>query len=43
MKSMTRLAEPNDYLKGFVLGQVGTIEANKTNNERLQSLVKNLM
>jgi hypothetical protein len=42
MKSLTGLAEPNDYFKGFVLGQVGTIEANKTNNERLQSLVKNL-
>ncbi len=42
MKNLTHLAEPNDYFKGFVLGQVGTIEANKTNNERLQSLVKNL-
>jgi hypothetical protein len=42
MKSQTRLAEPNDYFKGFVLGQVGTIEANKTNSDRLQSLVKNL-
>lgn len=42
MNGLTRLAGPNEYLKGFVLGQVGTIEANKTNNERLQSLVKNL-
>ncbi len=42
MKSQTRLQEPNDYFKGFVLGQVGTIEANKTNNDRLQLLVKNL-
>jgi hypothetical protein len=42
MKSQTRLEEPNDYFKEFVLAQVGTIEANKTNNERLQLLVKNL-
>jgi hypothetical protein len=42
MKSQTRLAEPNDYFKGFVIGQIGTIEANKTNNDRLQLLVKNL-
>lgn len=42
MKGMTRLTEPNDYFKGFVLSQIGTIEANKTNSERLQALVKNL-
>ena len=42
MSSQTRLAESNDFLKGFVLGQIGTIEANKTNSERLQSLIKYL-
>jgi len=42
MAGQTRLAEPNEYFKGFVLAQVGTIEANKTNSERLRSLVKYL-
>ena len=42
MSSQTQLAEPNDFLKGFVLTQIGTIEANKTNNERLNSLLKYL-
>jgi len=42
MSNQTRLTEPNDLFKGFVIGQVGTIEAYKTNNERLQSLIKHL-
>jgi len=42
MKPHAHNTEPNDYLKGFVLGHIGVIEANKSNNERLQELVKNL-
>jgi hypothetical protein len=42
ISNQTRLAEPNEYLKSFVLAQVGTIEANKANSERLKSLVKYL-
>jgi len=42
LSGQTRIAEPNDMLKGFVIGQIGTIEANKTNPERLNLLLKNL-
>ena len=34
--------EPSDYFRGFVLRNVGVVEANKTNNDRLQSLIRNL-
>jgi len=42
MSKETRLQTPNSNLKGFVIGHVGTIAANTTNNERLQSLVRDL-
>jgi hypothetical protein len=38
----TQLSEPNEYFTNFVREQIGIIEANKTNPERLQSLVRNL-
>lgn len=42
MATQTRLALPNEYFKEFVREQIGTIEANKTNTERLKSLIKYL-
>jgi len=42
MSKQTQLEEPNENLIGFVLERVGTIEANKLDNARLQSLIKYL-